>query len=175
MNQFSKKLNWLASTASDRKDANIQLDILRLYTQKIFFQTIKIKLNSRTWMTLKSQGVIFQSLQPLQPQWPQQPQQPQWPQWPEQPHFIKKITDPDSWIIPGTKRTNTHPFLWNWSSKIQFFTNIRFLFCWRLLRPADAIFLKTVWWNTNEQPLWPCSQTYTIKILISSAPQRCLL
>ena len=36
--------------------------------QKIFFQNIKIKLNSRTWMTLKSPVVIFQALEHLQPQ-----------------------------------------------------------------------------------------------------------
>jgi hypothetical protein len=40
-------------------------------------------------------------------------QQPQQPQWPRQPHYIKKITDPDDWIIPGTKITNNGPFLWN--------------------------------------------------------------
>ena len=59
--------------------------------QKRFFQNIKIKLNSNTWMNLKSSVVIFQALKPLQPQWPQWPQQPQWPQWPQQPHSIKKI------------------------------------------------------------------------------------
>ena len=58
-------------------------------TKSMFFQNIKIKLNSRTWMTLKSSVVIFQTLEPLQPQWPLQPQQPPWPQWPLQPHFVK--------------------------------------------------------------------------------------
>ena len=53
-----------------------------------FFQNIKIKLNSRTWMALKSSAVIFQALEPLQPQWPPQPP---WPQWTLQPHFITKI------------------------------------------------------------------------------------
>ena len=122
-------------------------------------------------MTLKSPIVIFQALEPLQPQWPQQPQHPQWPQWPQQPHFIKKFTDPDGWIIPGTKMTNNGPFLWNGSSKIQFFTNIWHPFCRRLLRPADGTFLKTGWWNTNEWLLWPCSQRYIIKILNLSTPQ----
>ena len=145
INQFSKKKLWLASTASDRKGAKIQLDISWFYPKILFFQNIKIKLNSRTWMTLKSPIVIFQALEPLQPQWPQQPQQPQWPQWPQQPHFIKKITDPDGWIIPGTKMTNTCPFLLNGSSKPQFFTNIWYPFCQRLLRPANITFLKTGW------------------------------
>ena len=53
INQFSKKWHWLASTASDRKGAKIQLDISWFYPEKIFFQNIKIKLNLRTWMTLK--------------------------------------------------------------------------------------------------------------------------
>ena len=92
--------------------------------RKTFFQNIKIKLNSNAWMTLKSSVVIFQALKPLQPQWPQWPQQPQWPQWPRQPHFIKKSTDPDGLIIPDIQMTNTSPFLWNGSSKIQFFTKI---------------------------------------------------
>ena len=112
-------------------------------TKTFFFQNIKIKLNSRTWMTLKSSVVIFQALEPLQPQWPQQPQQPRWPQWPQQPHFTKELPEPDGWIIPGTKMTSTGPFLWDGSSKIQFFTGIWYLFCWRLLRPAYVTFLKT--------------------------------
>ena len=88
---------------------------------KFFFsQNIEIKLNSNAWMTLKTSVVIFQALKPLQPQWPQWPQQPQWPQWPQQLHFIKKFTDPEGLIIPSTQMTNTSPFLWNGSSKIQF-------------------------------------------------------
>ena len=71
--------------------------------KSIFYPNIKIKLNSRTLMTLKPSVVIFQTLELLQPQWPLQPQQPPWPQWPLQPHFIKNITDCDGWIIPGTK------------------------------------------------------------------------
>ena len=51
INQFSKKKLWLASTASDRKGAKIQLDISWFYPKILFFQNIKIKLNSRTWMT----------------------------------------------------------------------------------------------------------------------------
>ena len=94
-------------------------------------------------MSLKSSVVIFEALKPLQPQWPQQPQQPRWPQWPQQPHFTKKLPEPDGWIIPGTKITSAGPFLWDGSSKIQFFTGIWYLFCWRLLRPACVTFLKT--------------------------------
>ena len=107
--------------------------IFHVSTEKNGFQNIKIKLNSRTWMTLKSSVVIFQTLEPLQPQWPLQPQQPPWPQWPLQPHFVKTITDYDGWIIPVTKMTNTGPFVWNGSSKIQFFTDISIISvggCW---------------------------------------------
>jgi hypothetical protein len=157
INQFSKNWHRLASIASYRKGAKIQYTIFHDSTQKTFFQNIKMKLNSNAWMTLKSLVVIFQALTPLQPQWPQwpqQPQQPQWPQWPWQPHFIKKITDPDVLIIPSTKMTNISPFMWNGSSKIQFVTDIWYSFCWRLLRPADANFLKTGWWNTNVQTSW---------------------
>ena len=122
--------------------------------KKTFFQNIKIKLNSNAWMTLKSSIVIFQALKPLQPQWPRQPQQPQWPQWPQQPHFIKKFTHPDGWIIPTTKMTNTSSFLRNRSSKIQWFTDIWYPFCQRLWRPAYVIFLKTGWRNSNFQTSW---------------------
>jgi hypothetical protein len=45
--------------------------------------------------------------------------------------------------------TNNGPFLLNGSSKIQSFTNIWYPFCRRLLRPANATFLKSYWWNTN--------------------------
>ena len=38
--------------------------------------------------------------------------------------FHQKNTDHDGWIIPDTKMTNTGPFLWNGSSKIQFFTDV---------------------------------------------------
>ena len=77
------------------------------------FQNIKIKLITRSCMTLKSSLVIFQALKPLQPQWPLQPQQHLWPQWPLQPHSIKKITAPDDWIPPGNQMTNNSLFLWN--------------------------------------------------------------
>ena len=50
-----------------------------------FFKNIKIKLNSRIWMTLNSSVVVFQSLEPIQPQQPQ---------WPRKHHFIFK-----KWLI----------------------------------------------------------------------------
>mgnify|MGYP001176564651 CR=1 FL=1 len=48
--------------------------------------------------------------------WSYWPLQPQWPQQPLKPYFIKKLPDPDDWIIPGTKMTNAGPFLWNVTS-----------------------------------------------------------
>ena len=65
--------------------------------------------------------MIFQALEPLQPQRPHRPLQPLWPQQPLKPYFIKELPDLDDWIVPGTKMTNTGPFLWNRESKIQFF------------------------------------------------------
>ena len=114
-------------------------------SKTFFFQNIKGKPNSRTWMTLKSSVVIFPTLEPQRPQWPLQPQQPQWPQWPQQPHFTKFVIQLDGWIIPSTQLTSTSPFLWNGSSKIQFFTDIWLHFYRRLLRPAYVTFLKTGW------------------------------
>ena len=73
--------------------------------------------------------------------WPHIPWQPHWPQQPLQPYIIKELPDPNSWIIPGTKITNTGPFLCNDSSKIQLFTDIWYPLCGRLLRPA---YVKTV-------------------------------
>ena len=75
------------------------------------FQNIKMKMNSRTWMTLKSSVVIFQALELLQPHCPHRPLQPHWPLQPQKPYFTKKLPDPNDWIIPGTKMTNTGPFL----------------------------------------------------------------
>ena len=71
----------LASTASHTKGAKIEKWYFMIPLKK-WFSNIKIKLNSKTWMTLESSAVIFQALPSLQPQWPWQPQQP---------HFTQKI------------------------------------------------------------------------------------
>ena len=133
-----------------------------------------MKLNSRIWKTLKSSVVIFQTLEPLQPQWPPQPQQPPWPQWPLQPHFIKNIIDCDGWIIPGTIMTNTGPFLWNGSSKIQFFTDISTISvkgCWGF---QCYCFWKLV--EETQMPTIPEATNYhssrKFSILLPSAPLR---
>ena len=55
---------------------------------------------------------------------PKKPLQPHWPHQPHQPYILQEIPDHDGLIVPGTKMTNTGPFLWNGSSKIQFFTDI---------------------------------------------------
>ena len=94
-------------------------------------------------MILKSSVVPFQALEPLQPRWPQRPLQPQQPLQPQKPFFTKELPDSGGWIIPGTKMTNTVPFLLNESSKIQIFTDNLYSIYQRLLRPADVIFLKT--------------------------------
>ena len=107
----------LASTASDRKGAKNSSWYFMILPKNNCFQNIKIKLNSATWMTLTSSLVIFQALEPLQPQWPLQPQQPPWPQWPIQPHFIKKMTDTDGWIIPGTTMIQYWSLIVEWISE----------------------------------------------------------
>ena len=130
-------------------------------TKKNFFQSIKIKL-----MTLKSSVLLFQALKSLQPQWPQWPQQPQWPQWPQQPHFIKKSTDPDGLIIPGTQMTNTSPFLWNGSSKFQFFTDIWYLSvggCWG---QQMLLFQKLITETQISKPPEPAMDHNSIKLMI---------
>ena len=109
---------------------------------KKVFQNIKIKMNSRTWMTLKSSVVIFQAVQLLQVHWPHLPLQHHWPLQPQKPYFTKLLPGPDGWIIPGTKMTNTGRFWLNESLKIQIFTDILYPFCQRLLRPAYVTFLK---------------------------------
>ena len=84
-------------------------------------QNIKVRLNLRTWMTLKSSVVIFQTLEPQRPQWPLQPQQPQWPQWLPQPHFTKEMTEFYVSINHGTKMTYPGLSMWNGSSKTHYF------------------------------------------------------
>ena len=135
----------MASTASNRIDAKIQNDISRLnqhfylfkHQNKVKFKTLGdsellrgdftgheisgtplTSLASATWLASTTSTVLFQH-------------RTSWSWW--------------FWIIPWTKTTNTCPFLWNGSSKIQFFTDIWHPFYGRLLRPVDVTFLKTGW------------------------------
>ena len=123
-----------------------------ILSKKYLFQNINVKLNSKTWMTLKSSIVIFQALKPLQPQWPRQPQQPQWPQWPQQPqwpqwlwqpHFIKNLTGLDVSINPGTKITYPGSSMWDGSSKIYYFIDFWHPCSWRLWRACNIKKIKT--------------------------------
>jgi hypothetical protein len=54
--------------------------------------------------------VIVQALELLQSHWHHRHQQPLWPQQHLQPYIIKELLNPDGWIIPGTKMTNTGCF-----------------------------------------------------------------
>ena len=110
---------------------------------------MKVKPNSRKWMTLKSLVVIFQALEPLQPQWPEQSKEPQWPQWPQKPHFTKEITEFYVSTNHGTKMTYPGLSIWNGSSKTHYFTDFWHPFSWRLWRPAWVIFLKIGSINQN--------------------------
>ena len=67
---------------------------------------------SNNFSGLKTSAASLTSLAHMQPHWPHRPLQP---------YFIKELPDSDDWIIPDTKMTNTSQFLWNGSSKIQFF------------------------------------------------------
>ena len=104
--QFSKKYHRLASTASNRKPAKIQHD--NESNPPIFFSKYQ---NEAEFNNLDDSVVNAQTLEHLQPHWPQQPLQPLWPHQPLQPYFIKELPEPDGWIIPDTKMTNTGPFL----------------------------------------------------------------
>ena len=97
---------------------------LEILISSTSFQNIKIKLNSRTWMTLKSSVVICQALEPLQPQGTPKPKTTSMTSMTFTASFHQKNTAPDGWILPGNQMTNTDPFLWHGSSKTQIFTDI---------------------------------------------------
>ena len=140
--------------------------------QKTFFQNIKIKLNSNAWMTLKSSVVIFQALKILQL---------------NDLSGLDGLNDLDSlisstnpliilvwssiapkWLITVPFcRINHEPLQWsmNKSSKIQFFTDIRYSFCWRLLRLA-SFFWKLVDERQIPTPPEATKNHNSIKLLI---------
>ena len=101
-------------------------------------------MNPRSRVTLKSSVVIFWALETSAASATSLASTASTALFPQ-----KNLPDPDCLIINGFKMTTTGHFLWNESSKIQIFTDIWYLFCWRLLRPAYATFLKTGWWNSN--------------------------
>merc|ERR1712051_689627 len=80
--------------------------------------------------------------------------------------FLRRhLSDSDDMIIPGTKMTNTGPFLWNRSSKIQLFTDVWYPFCQRLLRPAYVIFLKNGYKCQNVITSGICRTHYIYEII----------
>ena len=105
---------------------------------KIFFcKNLEIKLIPRTWMSLKPSVMIFQTLETSAPcslidlgglcnltslHSPISSK-----------HYLILM-----FCITGTKIINTGNFLWNGSSKIQFFTNIWHPFWQRPLRPREV-------------------------------------
>ena len=103
-------------------------------------------MNLRSRMTLKSSVVTFLT---LQPHWPQQPRQPHWPQQPLQPYFLKELLIQMVWSSMASKWPIPVLFFGMDHQKIQIFTDVWYLFCWRLLRPIYATFLRTGWWNSN--------------------------
>ena len=136
------KLFWphAASTASDKKGAKTQHEF-----SQFFFQNIKRKwcyssnlLNSRTWKPLKSSVVIFQALETSSALLTSVASATSLASTAYKAQLPKKLLDPDGLIITGTKITIAGNFLWNGSSKIQFFTNIWHSFWRRPLRPHEV-------------------------------------
>ena len=87
---------------------------------------------------LEDSAVIFQALETSPASLMSVAWQPHWPQQPLKPNLLKKLPDPDGLMITGTKITITVNFLWNGSSKIQFFTKTWRLFCRRPLRLLEV-------------------------------------
>ena len=109
----------------------------------------------------------------------------------------QKIADPDGWILPGTKMTNNGPFLWNGSSKIQFFTNTYMmpflseavevspcyffekwlikLKCPLLLRPLDTTIQKNYWSFYPSEPFTFNRYTMYIKGCMTFDPDHLTL
>ena len=111
------------------------------------------------WCLVASGGLHFcvssTSFQKIDIGWPQQPPTEtvliSVKNWIFDDSFLKKLPDSDGLILSGTKMTNTGPFLWNESSKIQFFTDIWYLLCRRLLRPAYVTrSIKLIFINNKE-------------------------
>ena len=153
INQFSKIWHWLASTASSKKCAKIQLDISRFY-QNFFFPKYENKaefknlygykvLNSdssglRTSavsMTSTASTTSMASMTSTASFCPKKI----WSWWLDRPwhqndQYWSLLV---KWII---KNPNLHWYLHP-------------LFR-RLLRPTDVTFLKTGWWNSNVRTSW---------------------
>ena len=88
-----------------------------------------------------------------------------------------KITTEDFRVIHVIKFS----FIWMfWKEKVlgrikKYPVEFYHLFCQRLLRPVDATFLKTVWWNTNGKTSWTHHLPWFKKIFDPSLPQSHLL
>ena len=112
--------------------------------QKNVFQNIKIKLNLRTWMTLKSSVVIFQALELLQPNWPHRPLQPHWPLQPQKLYFTKQTSW--SWWLdhPWHQNDQYGPLFVEWIIKNPIFHWYLILFLSKAVEASQCyFFLKT--------------------------------
>jgi hypothetical protein len=122
----------------------------------IFFQKLNVKLNSRTWMTLKFSVSDFSGLRISAASMTSTASIISVASITSTVSFNQEFTHFDSWIIPSTQKTNTSPILLSGSSKIQFVADIWYHFCRSLLRPAYGTFLKTGRWNSNFQTSQTC-------------------
>ena len=134
--------------------------VLQKYASTIFF--FKMNLNSRNWMSLKSSVVIFQSVETSVASLTWVAYVTLLASTASKPNFLNKLPTPSAWVISGTKLTNTCPL----SSKIQFFTDIWYSFCRRLVRPVNVTFSKTGWYNLNVKTSGSSRHHNSLKILI---------
>ena len=144
INQFSRKHIGRPQHPPTEKVLNFTMTF-HDSTKTFFFQNLKIKLNSRTWMTLKSSAVLFQALKSPQPQQPP---------WHLQPNFTKKNYLSYKWLSHPWHRNDqiTVPCVeWIINPNLHWHLNpYRQL----LSRPATITLLKTGWWNSNVQTSW---------------------
>ena len=149
INQFSN-IYRLASTPSDRKGAKIWHEFSWFY-QNIFFSKHQNKVKFKNLDDTEVLNRDFPDLKTSEASMTSTTSTASVASMTSAASFHQNFYSTWCWTIPSTQMTSTSPFLWNGLSKIQFFTDIWYPFCRRLLRPAYVTFLKTGWWNSNFQ------------------------
>ena len=153
INQFSKKWHWLASTASSGRVSDIskKLGFLRSIPQigtcighldSGDDQIIRISIFLMKWGCLGHWG--------------------HWGCWGHWGHWGSrgfKAWKNHYWGLQSHPGVWIHLYFYVLKKRIlgrimKFQIKFWHLFCWRLLRPANAIFLKTGGWNTNIRTSW---------------------
>ena len=132
---------------------------------KKVFQNIKMKMNSRTWMTLKSSVGIFQALKLLHPHCPHRPLQPHWPLQPQKPYFTKKTSW--SWWLdyPWHQNDQCWPLFLEWIIKNPIFHWYLILFL------SEAVGASWCHFSEMSNPPEPTMHHHQIKLLILLPPE----